>query len=35
MEKTEIRVDEELLKQVEPILKEFGLTVERAVELFF
>ena len=35
MEKTEIQVDEELLKQVEPILKEFGLTVEMAVELFF
>ena len=35
MEKKESQVDEELLKQVEPILKEFGLTVERAVELFF
>lgn len=35
MEKSEIRVDEDLLKQVEPILKEMGLTVEKAVELFF
>ena len=35
MEKTEIRVNEDLLKQVEPILKEFGLTVEKAVELYF
>lgn len=35
MEKAEIWVDEELLKQVEPILKKFDLTVEKAVELFF
>ena len=35
MEKSEIRVDEDLLKQVKPILKEFDLTVEKAVELFF
>ena len=35
VEKAEIRVDKELLKQVEPILKEIGLTVEKAVELFF
>ena len=35
MKKAEIRVDEALLKQVEPILKEIGLTVERAVELYF
>ncbi|MGM9944975.1 MAG: type II toxin-antitoxin system RelB/DinJ family antitoxin [Lysinibacillus sp.] len=35
MKKEEIRVDEELIKQVEPILKEMGLTVEKAVELYF
>lgn len=35
MKKAEIRVDEALLKQVEPILKEMGLTVEMAVELYF
>lgn len=35
MEKAEIRVNEALLKQVEPILKEMGLTVEKAVELYF
>ena len=35
MEKSEIRVNEDLLKQVEPIFKEMGLTVERAVELYF
>ena len=35
MGKAEIRVDEELLKQVEPILKEMGLTIEKIVELYF
>lgn len=35
MEKSEIRVDENLLKQVKPILKEFDLTIEKAVELYF
>lgn len=35
MEKDEIQVDGDLLKQVEPILKEVGLTVEKAIELFF
>lgn len=35
MKKAEIRVNEALSKQVEPIFKEMGLTVERAVELYF